>query len=200
MKFNDAYRFLRHYPDRKKLYQYILESEHLALKPIQYLEFGVCGGDSFRWWLENNKDNTSSFHGFDTFEGLPEDWGFYKQGDMHAPIPDVSDKRAGFEKGLFQHTLLNFIDQKIDKTGKKKVIHLDADLFSSTLFVLTSLAPYLREGDIIFFDEFSVPNHEYYAWQLFTTTYYVGFEVLGAVNNFFQIAIRYKGMGKFQEK
>jgi O-methyltransferase len=197
LAFDDSYRFLRNYPDRKKLYKHTLDTNKLTDTPIQYLEFGVFGGDSFRWWLDNNKHADSTFHGFDTFEGLPEDWGFYNQGDMHASMPEVADKRGQFVKGLFQHTLLDFIKTSLDKTGKRKVIHLDADLFSSTLFVLTSLAPYLQDGDLILFDEFSVPNHEYFAWDLFTKTYYVDFEVIGAVNNFFQIAIRYKGMGKF---
>ena len=31
---------------------------------------------------------------------------------------------------------------------------MDADLYSATLFTLTSFAPFLKKGDIILFDEF----------------------------------------------
>jgi len=70
----------------------------------------------------------------------------------------------------------------------RKIIHLDADLFSSTLFVLTSLAPFLRCGDILFFDEFNVPNHEFLAFKIFTESYYTKVNLLGAMNNYSQVA------------
>ncbi len=56
---------------------------------------------------------------------------------------------------------------------KPKIIHLDADLFSSTIFVLSQLYPYLKKGDIIFFDEFNVANHEFLAFKIFTESFYV---------------------------
>jgi O-methyltransferase len=52
------------------------------------------------------------------------------------------------------------------------------------------MAPYLREGDIILFDEFNIPNHEFAAWNDFIRSYYIKYEVIGAVNNFYQIAIK----------
>jgi uncharacterized membrane protein len=69
---------------------------------------------------------------------------------------------------------------------------LDADIFSATLYVLTTLAPYLQPNDILFFDEFNVPSHEYLAFKMFTQSYYVQTEVLGAVNNFYQVAFKIK--------
>lgn len=201
--FNDFYRGARKYSDREKLYQYVIDTMQIAQQPIHYLEFGVCGGNSFRWWLDHNTHPDSSFFGFDTFEGLPENWFLLKKGDFNAPEPKLKDSRGRFIKGLFQHTLWNFLQANYtlpkSETTPRKIIHMDADLFSSTLFVLTSLAPYLNKGDIIFFDEFNVPNHEYAAWEDFTSSYYVDFTVLGAVNNYFQIAIQYNGMGVFEK-
>jgi hypothetical protein len=110
-------------------------------------------------------------------------------GDMSASIPDLNDQRCSFFKGLFQDTLYDFIaNNKL--SDKRKIIHLDADLFSSTLFVLTTLAPLLKKGDILFFDEFNVPNHEWMAFQIFTESFYIKTKLLGAVNNYYQVAFR----------
>lgn len=191
--FSDFYKPLRSYQDRVKLYDYILKKEGLDHKPIHYLEFGVAGASSFKWWLNANKEAASLFYGFDTFEGLPEDWHFYKKGDMGFAVPELQDARASFIKGLFQDTLYSFLDNyatQIAADGTTRVIHLDADLYSSTLFALTMLAPHLRNGDVLFFDEFNVPNHEFAAWNDFVRSYYIKYEVLGAVNNFYQTCFR----------
>ncbi len=109
---------------------------------------------------------------------------------MSALIPDLNETRHEFFKGLFQDTLFDFINTHNIKDGKRKIIHLDADLFSSTIFVLSTLAQYLNKDDILLFDEFNVPNHEFYAFKIFTDTFYVKYELLGAVNNFYQVAFK----------
>jgi hypothetical protein len=93
-------------------------------------------------------------------------------------------------KGLFQDSLPPFIQAGKVTKAQRKVIHLDADLYSSTLYVLTSLAPFLKAGDLILFDEFNVPDHEFAAWEHFCKAYYIKFEVLAAVNNYYQIAVK----------
>jgi hypothetical protein len=157
-----------------------------------YLEFGVAGGDSFRWWSNNNTHALSRFWGFDTFEGLPENWSFFfKKGDMSSAqqTEDVGGRTA-FVKGLFQDTLNPFLSaqKEILNTPVRKIIHMDADLYSSTLFVLSQLYPFLQKGDIIFFDEFNVPLHEFKAFSDFTKSFYVKSRPIGMVNNFYQTA------------
>ncbi|HQV01287.1 MAG TPA: hypothetical protein PLO59_09015, partial [Bacteroidia bacterium] len=66
------------------------------------------------------------------------------------------------------------------------------DLYSSTLYVLTSLAPHLKSGDILIFDEFSVPKHEFLAYTNFIQSYYLQFELIAAANNYFFTAFRMK--------
>jgi len=193
VKYTDFYKPARVYRNRENLYAHVSETEGLKNKPVQYYEFGVASGNSFRWWLNENKDPKSLFYGFDTFEGLPEDWHFYKKGDMSFEIPEMNDSRANFIRGLFQNTFFAFLKSSTPNENVK-VIHMDADLYSSTLFILTAFAPYLKVGDIIFFDEFNVPNHEFAAWNDFVRSYYVDYEVLGAVNNYYQIALKYKGI------
>jgi signal peptidase I len=50
------------------------------------------------------------------------------------------------------------------------------------------LYPYLQKGDLIFFDEFSVPTHEFKAFDEFTQTCYIKLKPIAAVNNFYQTA------------
>lgn len=187
---NDFYSPFRDYHKRSNLYQYILDQYHLSQQQVLYMEFGVASGVSFRWWLQNNQHPSSAFFGFDTFEGLPEDWGVYRKGDMSSQIPQIDDQRGHFIKGLFQDTFLGFVEQNIEqlKSPTQKVIHLDADLYTATAFVLSQLYPYLRKGDLILFDEFNVAMHEFKAFHEFTTNFQVNLQPVAAVNNFYQTA------------
>jgi O-methyltransferase len=186
---NDFYNSRREYGRRFELYKHISEKFNLAFTPFDYFEFGVAGGHSFRWWAGNSGNRECRFYGFDTFEGLPEDWGTFSKSDMASAVPVMDDKRVEFFKGLFQNTLPGFLRSYDNPKGKLKVIHLDADLFSATLFSLTSLAPYLNKGDILIFDEFNVPNHEFFAYRIFTESYYIKTKLIAAVNNYLQVAL-----------
>ena len=179
------------YNKRYDLYRYILKNEMLSLD-INYLEFGVADGHSFNWWMTENNHPASCFYGFDTFTGLPEDFGPYKKGTFANSnnMPTVKDKRGKFYQGLFQQTLPSFL--KNFDNSRKNVIMLDADLYTATLFVLTSLAPFLKKDDIIFFDEFVVPTHEFMAYHQFINSYYFSLELLGAANNYYFVAFKVK--------
>ncbi len=186
---NDFYRPVRHYDDRLKSFTAITQHYRLDHAPVCYLEFGVASGLSFKWWLATCKDPGSRFYGFDTFEGLPESWGVFAKGDMHSPIPEVNDARASFYKGIFQDTLNGFIDEhRQELSSHRKLIHMDADLFSATLFALSQLYPFLQKGDIIMFDEFNVYDHEFMAYRLFTECFYVNLKPISAQNNFYHAA------------
>ncbi len=191
LAFSDFYSFNFDYNRRYDLYKHVVENEKLDSN-IDYLEFGVAGGHSFKWWVQQIKDEQSTFTGFDTFTGLPEDWGPFKKGAMsnNDKVPDIKDERVTFYQGLFQQTLTDFI--KNHQFNKRKVIHMDADIYSATLFVLTSLSPFIKKGDILFFDEFNVPMHEFKAFTEWVNSFYIDYEVIGAVNNFYQVAIKIK--------
>ena len=189
LSFSDFYTYKFDYHKRYELYKTIVDKENLE-ENIDYLEFGVAKGASFKWWVNAIKDKDSSFFGFDTFTGLPEDWGPFKKGDMSGDnkIPDIDDSRCTFYQGLFQKTLHDFIEKHL--FNKRTILHLDADLYSATLYVLTAISSKLKPGDILFFDEFNVPLHEFKAFMEWTSSFYIDYEVLGAVNNFYQVAIK----------
>jgi len=190
--YNDFFQETWDYERRYLLYEAIGQSQSLFDDPVDYMEFGVAGGKSFNWWIERNKNETSRFFGFDTFEGLPEKWGAFEKGSMAHTLDSLSinDPRASLHKGLFQDSLLPFLEGYDNRN--KKLIHLDADLFSSTIFTLSQLYRFLKPGDILLFDEFAVPQHEFLAFKIFTESFYVKYEVIGAANNYLFVAIKVK--------
>lgn len=185
---NDYYTCKRDYSKRYKLYKAVSDEFNLKNEAIYFIEFGVSGGHSFRWWLKECINQESRFIGFDTFEGLPENWGTFNKGDMAAALPDIEDNRAEFIKGIFQETVHDYFTAHRYESINRKIIHFDADLFSATLVALAGISDFLNKGDILFFDEFNVPDHEFYAFRIFSESWYIKTRLLGAVNNFLQTA------------
>ncbi|HKJ45713.1 MAG TPA: TylF/MycF/NovP-related O-methyltransferase [Balneolales bacterium] len=200
IKQNDFYNKKVVHEKRFELYDYLFDRESLRDKEITYLEFGVGRGNSMRWWTQNNINPNSNFWGFDTFEGLPEKYGTYKVGafSLKGKYPDIKDERISFIKGLFQDILLNVLPQ-ID-VNRTTIIHLDADLYSSTIFCLTILYPKLKKGDIIIFDEFVVPYHEFKAFDDFINSFNITLEPIGAINNYLQIIFEVTEIGNNASK
>ncbi len=177
------------YNKRFSMYRCVIENEDLH-GPINYMEFGVAGGHSFKWFMSQNLHSDSRFYGFDTFSGLPEDWGPFKKGAFSSnnQLPEINDNRGTFFPGLFQQTLPPFV-QDLDNS-RRNVVMMDADLWSATLYVLTALVPHLKKGDVILFDQFVVPLHEFKAYQDFIQSYYINFELIAAANNYYFVAFK----------
>ncbi len=178
------------YEKRYPMYKWVIDNESLLNSPVNYLEFGVAGGNSLRWFLEQLPGTENRFYGFDTFTGLPEDFGMFKKGmfSTHSQLPVIDDNRVTFYQGLFQQTLPGFLNGLTNT--KKNILMMDADLYSATLYVLSSMAPYLKKGDIIFFDEFGVPKHEFKAYRDFVQSYYTNLKLIAAANNYYFTAFR----------
>ena len=177
---------------RPNLHKHILEKENLT-EPIEYLEFGVHKGESLRWWIANNQHEDSRFVGFDSFYGIPERYGQHKTGTMstNGIPPAIDDKRCSFEIGWFSETLPSFLVQY--KPKHKRVINIDCDLYTSTMYVLTSLALYLRKGDVILFDDFgslSCADHEFRAFLDFFASYDIKYKILGAADKYVRLAVK----------
>ncbi|MBL7765460.1 MAG: hypothetical protein JNJ58_05170 [Chitinophagaceae bacterium] len=76
---NDFYSGIRRYHKRYELYAFLLSYAQLNRVGFHYLEFGVSGGASMNWWVNQCPHADNRFYGFDTFEGLPEQWGHYQK-------------------------------------------------------------------------------------------------------------------------
>ncbi len=179
------------FDNRSQMYEFVLAEEKLREQPLDYLEFGVREGGSMRMWLNHLPHPDSRFYGFDTFTGLPEDWGVVPAGALSTGgrVPDIKDARCSFRVGLFQETMYAFLQEC--PLNRRKLIALDADLYSSTLFVLTMLAPRLRAGDVLIFDELGssrMPDHEYRAMEDFLASYPVKIKAIAAAKHYAHVA------------
>ena len=116
-------------------------------QPITYLEFGVAGGNSISSIAKLFTHGESRFIGFDSFVSLPEAWLFHGRGAFGQAglLPALSDPRVQFVKGWFQNTLHAAMAKQSSSLQKNVLIHFDADLYSSTLFVLCSLWPMIDQ-------------------------------------------------------
>lgn len=145
-------------------YRYV-HAEVCGGTAIDFLEFGVYEGNSIRFWSQMNRDPQSRFIGFDSFEGLPEDFTKnWPKGrfDVGGATPEIHDERVSFVKGWFQDTLPDFLRGFVPKS--RVIIHNDSDLYSSTLFTLASLHNLLVPQTVIIFDEYTVAMHEFRAF------------------------------------
>jgi hypothetical protein len=168
---------------KRGLLQWLLHS--VGKRPIDYFEFGVMSCKTFNRVIEWTPHDEARFYGFDTFEGLPQPWvRAHKNGALWlgreagelkaAYPPAVYDERAFLFKGLFQDTLPEALEAAFP-TGRQAqrptLINVDSDLYSSALYVLTSMHPLLRTGDYVYFDEFFDALNEFSAFNDYVRAY-----------------------------
>ena len=141
-----------------------------------WLEFGVCSGRTINLI---SRSTTNKVYGFDSFFGLPEDWGNHQKKGSYGRsgnLPNVNDN-VELIVGLFEDTLDSFLKKY---EGAVAYLHLDADLYSSTKFVLNKLSDRIVKGTVISFDEiYNYPeyaDHEIKAWVEFCNEHAVSSE------------------------
>jgi len=115
------------------------------------MEFGVFQGESINYIAK--KRPLDRIYGFDSFEGLPETWNQnYQKGAFKTTLPKVN-YNVELITGYFEDTLPGFLETHHKPA---RFIHLDADLYSSTKYVLEKMVESKRliNGTIVQFDEF----------------------------------------------
>jgi hypothetical protein len=130
-----------------------------------FLEFGVATGTTIKIIAEASG---KPVFGFDSFQGLPEDWRYgVKRGAFAGEIPEVP-KGVELKIGLIEKTLPLFL--KSMQKQEISFIHIDTDLYAPAKLILSLCKPYMSKT-IIVFDEFlNYPgwrDHEYKAFAEF---------------------------------
>jgi Protein of unknown function (DUF707). len=157
--------------------------------PGLVLEFGVAKGRSVNYLGELLSDQ--KVFGFDWFGGLPETWRVgLEKGAFAQPVPQLREN-VQLVQGLFEDVLPAFIQ---DRPEPISLLHVDCDLYSSTVTVFKHLASQIIPGTIIVFDEyFNYPGwrlHEFKAFQEFVESSGKKYEYLGLVPTFQQVCVR----------
>jgi hypothetical protein len=154
------------------------------------LEFGVATGRTLNHFARLLPGKT--VYGFDGFVGLPEDWtsrmrrGFFARGSL----PRVR-KNCHLVVGWFSDTLPKFV-----KANKQPValLHVDCDLYSSTVTILDNLSRQIVPGTVIVFDEYiNYPGwqlDEFRAWQEYVKKHNIKYEYIGRVSKHQKVVVR----------
>ncbi len=137
------------------------------IKPLDVcLEFGVATGRSINCMAAMRP--RTKFHGFDSFNGLPENWGRVEKGRFKCNHKKIKfHPNVELHIGLFDDTLPTFIgDASLDAL---RGVHIDCDLGSSTRTVLSLLSDKIIEKKpMLLFDEFynysGFEDHEFGAF------------------------------------
>lgn len=116
------------------------------------LEFGVFNAKSINYVA--TRIGARKIYGFDSFEGLAEDWGGTAALKAHftlgGRLPRVADN-VTLVKGWFNETVPKFLDEH---RAPIAFAHMDADTYESTKYVLEVIAGRFVEGTVLQFDEY----------------------------------------------
>jgi hypothetical protein len=155
------------------------------------LEFGVATGRTLNHFARLLPNKT--VHGFDGFDGLPEDWtsrmpkGFFARKNL----PRVRSN-CELVVGWFDDTLPRFVP--LCRGAPVALLHVDCDLYSSAVTVLNNLKDQIVPGTVIVFDEYlNYPGwqlDEFRAWQEHVRAYGVKYEYIGRVSKHQKVAVR----------
>lgn len=164
------------------------------------LEFGTATGrtlNQFAYWLPNQ-----IIFGFDSWQGLPEKFNDLPAGHFAQPLPEVLPN-CRLVQGWFgarpaqdQSGIAEFTAREFAKVRKEpiKLLHLDADLYSSTKTVLDVFAKQIVPGTVILFNEYwnhpTWKKHEFRAWQEHCKMHGVKYEYIGYASDHQEVAIR----------
>ncbi len=172
--FFDRYSYRAHtdyrYTDEHLKFVHILEAinyTHVAELPSVYFEFGCHSARTFSAAVRATRYlriNDAQFFAFDSFQGLPEtnhvDDGYFKSGTFATGADEfvrlvygLSGLRLGQKniiKGFYEQSLTPELQAQMPKVG---VIHIDVDLYSSTVEVLRFIKPLMVIGTVLLFDD-----------------------------------------------
>lgn len=153
-------------------------------------EFGVFHGESINYFARK----LPAIYGFDSFEGLKEDWkgcslpkGTF---NLHGKMPRVA-KNVYLIKGWFNDTVPGFLAKHPEPFA---FVHIDSDTYEAANSVLTMIGPHFVAGTVLVFDQFfsfrGWELGEFKAWNDYVTRTGTEFEYLAFTSQRVAIQIR----------
>ena len=179
------------FTDKFLLYNYIIDNDLIT---GDFLEFGVWKGESLNYFSSRVKNKKIKFYGFDSFEGLPEDWRFgFEKGTFGLDSEKPNDTNSTvYVKGWFANSIPDFL--KKFPIIQPIFLHIDCDLYSSTKDVFDNLGHLIAPNSYILFDEFlgypGFLNHEYKALVEFLNSKSLDYEIVAFNVNHEQVLVR----------
>ena len=164
------------------------------------LEFGTATGrtlNQFAHWLPNK-----TIYGFDGWQGLPEKFNDLPAGHFAQKLPDVLPN-CQLVQGWFgarpiqdESSIPELTAQTFANEHKEPIalLHLDADLYSSTKTVLDAFVDQIVPGTVILFNEYwnhaTWKKHEFKAWQEHVAKHNVKYEYIGYASDHQEVAVK----------
>jgi O-methyltransferase len=158
------------YSDEHLKFVHILEAINyvrVAELPSVYFEFGCHSARTFSAAVRSAallEMDDAQFFAFDSFQGLPSvnaaADGYFQSGSFATPIDEfmrLVKRKAGYSlpreniiDGFFDVSLTDAVQRRMPKAG---AIHIDVDLYSSTVSVLEFIKPLMVVGTVLLFDD-----------------------------------------------
>ena len=141
--------------------------------PGRAMEFGVFQGITLRHIAAAIGPNRR-LTGFDTFQGLPDDWGqLLPKGTFATNVPSLKGlSNVNLEVGRIEDTLPVFLASLSEPVS---LLHIDVPYYDINVFILERVLPRMSEGSVVVFDEYygypSYEDHEFRAWSEIRTRF-----------------------------
>lgn len=138
------------YGSRLNLVSFAIEQAALAKDDIT-LEFGVFKGESLALISQRSPGKV---YGFDSFEGLPASELIWKKGQFNNPggLAYRVGPNTELVKGWFSDTIPPFVESH--DMAKVKLLHMDCDIYSSSVQIFELAIEHMPQEFILLFDEY----------------------------------------------
>lgn len=140
--------------------------EGVRAAPVGWVacEFGVFTGRSLRELAQYRKGR---IYGFDCWSGLPQAWDLgatkHEAGHFACERPRDLSSNTHLVDGLFADSIPRWLERE---NARIDFLHIDCDLYESTLDVLFLLNDRINPGAVILFDEVAdFGSGEYTNWR-----------------------------------